>query len=297
VITGYNTDIEHDGVVYHVQTEDKGLSSPIILSLVYNRGTILASKRSPYDDLAAGGLDEGVLAERLQRQHKLMCAAIRAGRIEDLKAMTAANRKSNAGQEAVPDKETLPAKKADPVATEPPAVSERPQTDEAEREQRAGADAESEMAIPMPPGSIDLLAEMRSKAPTLADFGSAPAEDVIPIDAVQVVSELAGAIRPQHENLNIELVGDAKFKAGEDRTVCIMVARGTQQKVVSGAEILAKVLGSGFRPHITHARTDKNGIASLDLKVPKFASGRAAVIVRVKDGGEEAELRRVVARA
>ena len=48
VITGFNTDIEHDGVVYHVQTEDKGLDSPIILSLVYSGGTILASKRSPY---------------------------------------------------------------------------------------------------------------------------------------------------------------------------------------------------------------------------------------------------------
>ena len=41
VITGFNTDIEHDGVIYHVQTEDKGLDSPIILSLVYAGGTIL----------------------------------------------------------------------------------------------------------------------------------------------------------------------------------------------------------------------------------------------------------------
>ena len=55
VITGFNTDIEHDGVVYHVQTEDKGLDSPIILSLVYAGGTILASKRSPYEDLIAAG--------------------------------------------------------------------------------------------------------------------------------------------------------------------------------------------------------------------------------------------------
>ncbi len=44
VITGFNTDIEHDGVVYHVQTEDKGLDSPLILSLVYSGGAILASK-------------------------------------------------------------------------------------------------------------------------------------------------------------------------------------------------------------------------------------------------------------
>ena len=87
MITGYNTDVEFDGVVYHVQTEDKGLQTPVILSLVYAGGAILASKRSPYDDLVARGFDEDVLAARLQRQHKLICAAVHAGRIEDLKQM------------------------------------------------------------------------------------------------------------------------------------------------------------------------------------------------------------------
>ena len=87
MVTGFNTDVEYDGVVYHVQTEDKGLQTPFILSLVYTGGAILAAKRSPYDDLIAGGLDEGVLAKRLSRQHKLICAAVHAGRIEDLKRL------------------------------------------------------------------------------------------------------------------------------------------------------------------------------------------------------------------
>lgn len=88
MITGFNTDVEYEGVTYHVQTEDKGLDTPLILSLVYNRGTILASKRSPYEDLINLGFDEKVLSARLQKQHKLICAAVRAGRIEDLKRMT-----------------------------------------------------------------------------------------------------------------------------------------------------------------------------------------------------------------
>ena len=88
VITGYNTDVEHNGVVYHVQTEDKGLQTPVILSLVYTGGAILASKRSPYDDLIASGFEEKVLIERLERQHKLICAAVHAGRIEELKRMS-----------------------------------------------------------------------------------------------------------------------------------------------------------------------------------------------------------------
>src|SRR5262249_7476808 len=88
VITGYNTDVEHNGVVYHVQTEDKGMQTPVILSLVYSGGAILASKRSSYGDLVGAGFDEDVLAKRLQRQHKLICAAVHAGRIEDLKRMS-----------------------------------------------------------------------------------------------------------------------------------------------------------------------------------------------------------------
>ncbi|MGH9873894.1 MAG: hypothetical protein ACRD9S_15695 [Pyrinomonadaceae bacterium] len=89
MITGFNTDIEHDGVVYHVQTEDKGLESPLILSLVYVGGAILAAKRSRYEDLIAVGFSEEVLTRRLKRQHQLICAAINAGRIDDLKRMGA----------------------------------------------------------------------------------------------------------------------------------------------------------------------------------------------------------------
>jgi hypothetical protein len=114
VLTGYNTDVPHEGVVYHVQTEDKGLETPIILSLVYVGGAILASKRAPYDDLIAAGFDETVLAERIQRQHKLICAALHSGRLEDLKRMN----------ERAPTAKEGKAKKAKSSAPTPPAITE-----------------------------------------------------------------------------------------------------------------------------------------------------------------------------
>lgn len=115
MITGFNTDINYEGITYHVQTEDKGLATPLILSLVYDGGTILASKRSPYDDLLAGEFDEKILTDRLQRQHKLICAAVQAGRIEDLKRMTM---KESAARQTglVAQKEIKPAaKKKNPL--------------------------------------------------------------------------------------------------------------------------------------------------------------------------------------
>jgi hypothetical protein len=122
--------VEYDGVVYHVQTEDKGLQTPFILSLVYTGGEILASKRAPYDDLIARGFDEDVLAQRLSRQHRLICAAVHAGRIEDLKRMRTrepaekTQRKAEVGDQPV-QKELTP----DAAPQAPIAVAESNQGD------------------------------------------------------------------------------------------------------------------------------------------------------------------------
>lgn len=291
VITGFNTDIEHDGVTYHVQTEDKGLATPIILSLVYNRGTILASKRSPYDDLIGDELDENVLAERLQRQHKLMCAAVRAGRIEDLKKMTEANRKSSAKDAP---KKAKKDKKADENAaddrpkmvTDPPAVLEPP-----------ADSSELDAPIPMPAGGAGLIDEFVTPVQFFANFDSVNAEEILPVEAVEIMSDLAGESRPEHNNLSAEIIGDSKLKGGDQKTVCLMVSRGSAHKVIQGAEILAKVIGSEFKPRITHARTDQNGLANIKLKVPNFQSGRAEFVVNVRNEAEEIELRRDVAKA
>ena len=120
VITGFNTDVDFQGVTYHVQTEDKGLATPLILSLVYHGGTILASKRSPYEDLLEKGFDEKILTERLQKQHKTICAAIRAGRLEELKEMTAkdsAARRKNAAENQTANNQriSIPVNNQNPV--------------------------------------------------------------------------------------------------------------------------------------------------------------------------------------
>ena len=123
MITGFNTDVDFQGVTYHVQTEDKGLATPLILSLVYNRGTILASKRASYDDLLEKGFDEKVLTERLQKQHKTICAAIRAGRIDDLKQMTA---KDSAARRKKSDDDKISGIQKNPFQTEKPTPTEIP---------------------------------------------------------------------------------------------------------------------------------------------------------------------------
>ena len=47
-MTGFNTDIEYGGRVFHVQTEDKGLENPIIETLVYTGGQIVTARKTSY---------------------------------------------------------------------------------------------------------------------------------------------------------------------------------------------------------------------------------------------------------
>jgi hypothetical protein len=84
VLTGYNTDIEYAGTVYHVQTEDKGRSNPFVESLVYASGEILYSRRTPYHDLVDQELDPRTIATIMDRQHRAIVEAIGAGRLKQL---------------------------------------------------------------------------------------------------------------------------------------------------------------------------------------------------------------------
>ena len=82
MITGYNTDIKHSDVVFHVQTEDKGSENPFIESLVYVGGRVLAAKRASYASLLSGGENEKAVVELMERQHRTVIAAIKNGRFD-----------------------------------------------------------------------------------------------------------------------------------------------------------------------------------------------------------------------
>ena len=276
MITGFNTDIEHDGVVYHVQTEDKGLDTPIILSLVYTGGTILASKRSPYEDLIAEGFSDELLAERLKRQHRLICAAIHSGRIDDLKKMS-----GRRGTEA-----------ATPVQEE---------TFELEIEETAPVSA--------PP--IEEAFEIEYWPMTQEWTPPPPREEVVatedePEQQFEFVEEPEEVVEPQPEELVdeevlpdglvITLLDDEEFYSGQVYTLRVLVTNrvsGDEQPLASVA-VSIKILGTTFRPLIYSLKTESDGVATVTTEVPQFTSGRAAVLVRAVAKDQAAELRRII---
>jgi hypothetical protein len=83
MITGYNTDVRHGNRIFHVQTEDKGLSNPRIETLIYVGGEILDSFRSSYEDLlAAPPLAESAIQERMDEQHRAIIRDIKNGKYD-----------------------------------------------------------------------------------------------------------------------------------------------------------------------------------------------------------------------
>jgi hypothetical protein len=80
VITGFNTDVKYRGLVYHVQTEDKGRDNPLIETLIYKGGEILASRRLPYADVVTGPETEATITRLMEEQHKAMILEVKKGR-------------------------------------------------------------------------------------------------------------------------------------------------------------------------------------------------------------------------
>jgi len=80
MLIGYNTNISYKDKIYHIQTEDSGLKNPVIVTLLYSKGAILASKKTSYEHI----LDDPDFKEKVRRlmkaQHKIMIKELLAGK-------------------------------------------------------------------------------------------------------------------------------------------------------------------------------------------------------------------------
>lgn len=297
MIYGFNTDVVHDGVVYHVQTEDMGEKAAQIVSLVYRRGEILANKRTGYEDLLGKDFDESVLAERLQRQHKLICAAIVAGRIEDLKRLNntaTASATTDAPSNGASKKKSKFASKKDATLAVNETQSQAETTlsnapiNNAATVEIAPTNFISESSslndlildLPPPPVATQALNQtpartvVRSIAPGIADFAR--------------TEERADAI-------SLNLIDETELRAG--RTIDLRVSVTEGEAAAANAEVKIKILGTNFRPVLFSIKTDGNGIAAQQLTLPMFKTGRAALLITATVGNYEAELRRIISQA
>ncbi len=84
MIFGFNTDIKHEGTVYHVQSEARQQET-LLQTQVFLRGRCIGKRASTYGDRASTpGFAESQIEQLLREQHKLVSDAIKEGRLESV---------------------------------------------------------------------------------------------------------------------------------------------------------------------------------------------------------------------
>jgi hypothetical protein len=268
MLTGYNQDVHVGGDVIHIQTEDKGREKAIVETLVYRGGTIIAAKRTSYAErITAGPLSDAELGESIRKQHQIIVAIVKAGKVEEL--VRAAQRalekdRAAAGDQAAPP----PAEPAAMPAVPPPAPAPV----------AAAGDGESQAA------------EIDETERDVIQRISRPLAGEIDLD--RIISDYLNS-GTRRERLRLRLLGRADFMAGDTVVLQVQATNGSGQPI-GDASVVVKVIGTAFRPQVFPGRTDREGVASFNLTLPTFTAGSAAIIVQAHSDLGDGEVKHLI---
>lgn len=258
MITGYNTDVRHQDVVFHVQTEDKGERNPYIESLVYVGGQVLAARRSDYQDLLdSGGGDKAVLA-KMEKQHRAMIAAIRRGKLDGRMAeLMGGGAPSGDGT----------------TATAPPLS-------------QAGApgDGDATTAGPLADHGTGIAA-----APVAA---GADAEGDRTLD--QVILDYLSS-EAEQEHLELRIAGEPMIEVGSAASIELHTVSSKSSSPVPGAQVVVRMISTVAEPRtLTSGTTDPEGRLALEFEVPDVGRGTTALIINASSNLGRAELKQLL---
>lgn len=278
MITGFNTDIKHGDRVFHVQTEDRGASNPIVESLVYVGGQILLSKKSPYADLVAGGkADEAAVRQLMDLQHRRIIEAIRRGRFD--------------GAVAGEDVDTGPAKPEVPIS---PAAAAAAAAILAGGP-GSGAIPRAAPKAPAPTGP--------PKAPSPRVPPRPPTSGIISTNATgmdrsldQVIIEYLAA-EAASERLELNLMKGGELVSGEAVALSVRASTSLTDRAVPGAQITLRVVSNiGPTQILYRGVTGGDGLVKVTATLPDIGQGNAALIVSANSGLGTQEIKQLIRR-
>ncbi|HWN97927.1 MAG TPA: hypothetical protein VNS63_01500 [Blastocatellia bacterium] len=278
MISGFNTDVQHEGHVYHVQTEDCGVDNLAFESLVYVGGTVVAKKRTPYSEQLGPGAPDEVIASLLKRQHHVMIAAIKAGRIEDLIRHSAKEQtgKTQGLGSITPAAPGLVAQNS-PANEKKPAVK-----DEARPEPLNGSSA----------AEINRAASSRAPEQNSSKASARPRSAGLDLD--QVVSDYLTR-NAQQQKFELKVLTPEVFTAGKSVGLRVLVSCGG--KAESDAVVTIKVIGTAFKPQVYIGRSAMDGVASFSLAIPAFTAGTAAIVIEGQSKRGRGDVKQLIRRS
>ena len=126
MLTGYNTDFKFQGKVYHCQTEDGGINSPFVTSLLYLRGAILASRKTSYADILKVDCLDDVVRGLMMDQHKQMIRDLMHGKLDLNNAPHESTYTSSPAPAVAPATPAVPASAPEEEKPSPPSPNPSP---------------------------------------------------------------------------------------------------------------------------------------------------------------------------
>src|SRR5262245_54423519 len=297
MITGFNTDVRHEGHVYHVQTEDRGKDNPILESLVYVGGTIVAKKLTPYPAPLSKDGGPDAVASMLKRQHQVIIAAIKAGRIDDLIRHSGRQTEEelvsskDAQQQARPEQEPIVGN-LDLSGLEDALVSSA--VDDSTEEVQS-----SEAPAPLPPAPhrihprISKTSGKSSDSPKASPRATSPRADTAGLNLDQVLEDYAKRGSGQAK-LDVKVLTPDVFVAGRGVALRIQVANGANPD--RDATVTVKIIGTAFKPQVFIGRVGRDGEANCSLTLPSFSTGTAAIVIEAQSSKGRGELKNLIRR-
>lgn len=287
VITGFNTDVPHEGRVYHVQTEDRRAGDPMFESLVYVGGSIVAKKLTPYSDKLNEGATEEALASLLKRQHQVIIAAIKAGRIEELIRHTLKNSEQSQKKRSTAKLKPVSVDAAPVLVDAAPVLVDV----DSQKESAESGDAK--------PGAPQIIDQPRTETATGRSDKLKVALPAVPISREtgglnldQVITEY----RQRGETkLEVKVLAPEVFIAGKSIGLRIQVTHGSKPEF--DAIVTVKIIGTAFKPLVVMGRVGRDGVASFSLTLPAFNAGTAAIVIEARSSTGRGELKNLIRRA
>src|SRR5512134_2103 len=83
MLPGFNTNVRHRGVLFHVQSEDSGRAHPHVITHLYHGGTILFSEKSSYAEFVDVADLPTRVRELMESQHRAVLTKLRKGSFDD----------------------------------------------------------------------------------------------------------------------------------------------------------------------------------------------------------------------
>ncbi len=203
-VLGYNHNVRHRGIVFHVQTEDSGVDNPHLYTHIFQGGVILASRRLEYDAEAS----EETVKALMQAQHKAVLRDLKHGAFDDKIDQYFGDQVDDRASETASDSAESPAagERADTVADAAPVALYDGGETEVEVSAGSGAEAEAsgpseaitgEVTEPMEEGGAD---DVEAALDAVRERDASPPRDA------------AGAFRPSAPKTGRE-VGDGREPA------------------------------------------------------------------------------------